>query len=69
MRAEVGWRLDDGTRLHNTGSWIRSPGLLGRTAADSPYWPGTIIVVEGDRDPRAVNLLEDLDKEELRGGD
>jgi len=68
LRAEVGWRLDDGTRLHNTGSWIHSPGLLGRSAADSPYWPGTVMVVEDDRDPRAVNLLEDLDKEELRGG-
>ena len=69
MRAEAGWRLDDGTRLHNTGSWIHSRGLLGRTAADSPYWPGTVIVLEEDRDPRAVNLLEDLSKEELRGGD
>ena len=69
MRAEVGWRLEDGTRLHNTGSWINAPWLLGRTAADSPYWPGTIIVVENDREPRARNLLEDLGKEELRGGD
>jgi predicted phosphodiesterase len=69
LRAEVGWRLEDGTRLHNTGSWIHSPWLLGRTPADSPYWPGTVIVVEGDRDPRAINVLEDLSKEELRGGD
>lgn len=69
LRAEVGWRLDDGTRLHNTGSWIRSPGLLGRSAADSPYWPGTVVVVEDDRDPRAINLLESLSKEELRGGE
>jgi predicted phosphodiesterase len=69
LRAEVGWRLEDGTRLHNTGSWIHSPGLLGRTAADSPYWPGTIIVLDEGRDPRAVNLLEDRDKDELRGSD
>jgi Calcineurin-like phosphoesterase len=69
LRAEVGWRLEDGTRLHNTGSWIHSPWLLGRTAADSPYWPGTVIVVEDDREPRAINLLEDLSKEELRGGE
>jgi hypothetical protein len=68
LKAEVGWRLEEGTRLHNTGSWIHSPWLLGRTAADSPYWPGTIIVVEDDREPRAVNLLEGLRKEELRGG-
>jgi hypothetical protein len=69
LRAEVGWRLDDGTRLHNTGSWIHSPWLLGRPAADSPYGPGTVVVVEDDRDPRAINLLEDLSKEELRGGE
>jgi predicted phosphodiesterase len=68
LKAEVGWRLEDGTRLHNTGSWIHSSWLLGRTAADSPYWPGTIIVVEDDREPRAVNLLEDLGADELRGG-
>ena len=69
LRAEVGWRLEDGTRLHNTGSWVHSAGLIGRSAADSPYWPGTIVVVEGDREPRSINLLADLGKEELRGGD
>ena len=68
LKAEVGWRLEDGTRLHNTGSWIHSPWLLGRTAADSPYWPGTIILVEDDREPRAINLLEDRGADELRGG-
>ncbi len=69
LRAEVGWRLEDGTRLHNTGSWIHSPWLLGRTAADSPYWPGTVVVVADDREPCATNLLEDRSKEELRGGE
>jgi predicted phosphodiesterase len=68
MRAEVGWRLEDGTRLWNTGSWIHTPWLLGRSAADSPYWPGTIIVLEDGRDPHARNLLEDRDRDELRGG-
>ncbi len=68
MRAEVGWRLESGTRLWNTGSWIHSPWLLGATAADSPYWPGSIIVVEDDHHPRAANLLEDRSRDELRGG-
>jgi predicted phosphodiesterase len=67
-RAEAGWRLESGTRLWNTGSWIHTPWLLGRTAADSPYWPGTVIVLEGDRDPRPQNLLEDRARDELRGG-
>ncbi len=38
---------EGGTTLVNTGSWVYSPGLLGSTAADSPYWPGTIGVLEG----------------------
>lgn len=68
LRAEVGWRLETGTRLWNTGSWIHTPWLLGKTAADSPYWPGTIVVLEDGRDPRAQNLLEDRSREGLRRG-
>lgn len=66
LQAEVGWRLETGTRLWNTGSWIHAPWLLGRAAADSPYWPGTVISLEDERDPRPLNLLEDRSKEELR---
>lgn len=66
LRAEVGWRLEHGTRLWNTGSWISAPWLLGKTAADSPYWPGTIIVLEDERTPTPANLLETRSKEELR---
>jgi predicted phosphodiesterase len=67
LRAEVGWRLENGTRLHNTGNWIYTPWLLGSSPADSPYWPGTIVVLEDGRDPRPENLLEDRTKEDLRG--
>ena len=66
LRAEDGWRLEDGTRLWNTGSWIHAPWLLGKRAVDSPYWPGTVIVIEDGRDPRPRNLLEDRTREELR---
>jgi len=66
LSAEVGWRLESGTRLWNTGSWIHTPWLLGKTAADSPYWPGTVIVLEEGRDPRPQNLLEDRSRDELR---
>jgi hypothetical protein len=41
--------------------------LLNRTATDSPYWPGTIVVLEDDRSPRPENLLEGLSRDELRG--
>jgi predicted phosphodiesterase len=67
LQAEAGWRLERGTRLWNTGSWIHAPWLLGKSAADNPYWPGTIIVLEDGRAPRAENLLEDLSREELGG--
>jgi Calcineurin-like phosphoesterase len=67
LRAESGWRLENGTRLWNTGNWIDAPWLLGKKDADSPYWPGTVIVLEDGRDPRPRNLLEDRTREELRG--
>jgi predicted phosphodiesterase len=65
LRGETGWRLDSGTRLWNTGSWVYAPGLLGRTAAESPYWPGTAVVLEGERQPALRHLLDDRAKDEL----
>jgi hypothetical protein len=67
MRNETGWRLSDGTRLWNSGSWVHSPGLLGRTAGVSPYWPGTAVVVQDDLQPEARHLLDELPREALRG--
>jgi hypothetical protein len=67
IRGETGWRLESGTRLWNTGSWVHAPGLLGRTAAESPYWPGTVAVLEDERQPALRHLLDDLSKEELAG--
>ena len=34
--------------LWNTGSWVHSPSLLGRSSAESPYWPGTVALL-GER--------------------
>jgi predicted phosphodiesterase len=67
MRAESGWRLPEGTRLWNTGSWVYAPGLLGRTATDSPYWPGTIAILDDAGPPELHHLLDDLSRTELRG--
>jgi predicted phosphodiesterase len=67
MRAETGWRLPEGTRLWNTGSWVYAPGLLGRTPTDSPYWPGTVAVLEDDGPPELHHLLDDRSRTELRG--
>jgi hypothetical protein len=68
MRGETGWRLDDGTRLWNAGSWVYAAGLVGRRAGASPYWPGTIVVIEGERQPEPRHLLDERSKEELRSG-
>jgi hypothetical protein len=67
MPAETGWRLPEGTRLWNTGSWVYAPGLLGEAPADSPYWPGTVAVLDDDRTPELRHLLDDLSRTELRG--
>jgi hypothetical protein len=67
MPAETGWRMPEGTRLWNTGSWVYAPGLLGRTPADSPYWPGTVAVLDDDGPPELRHLLDDRSRTELRG--
>jgi predicted phosphodiesterase len=53
------------TKLWNSGSWVHAPGLLGRTSAQSPYWPGTICVIEDEGAPKLDHLLDDLSREEL----
>ncbi len=52
------------TKLHNTGSWVWSPLLVG-SSKRSPYWPGTIAVVEDDGDPQLLHLLEGLERQEI----
>jgi predicted phosphodiesterase len=61
------WTIGDGMRVYNTGNWVHAPGLLGETAAESPYWPGTIAVVEEEGAPRLEHLLDGLTREELAG--
>jgi predicted phosphodiesterase len=63
-----GWPLAGGGRLLNTGSWVHSPTLLGERAATSPYWPGTIAVLEDGVEPELRHLLDDLSREELSAG-
>lgn len=49
----------------NTGSWLYEPNLLGTTAGESPYWPGTVLFIEDDKPPRLERLLLDLSHEDL----
>jgi hypothetical protein len=63
MPEETGWKTQN-TSLWNTGSWVHAPTLLGPTAAESPYWPGTVGFVE-DGPPTLRHLLDDLERPEL----
>ena len=49
------WRTAGGTRLYNTGSWVREIELM--SGADSPYRPGACVVVEDDVEPVTARLL------------
>ena len=57
------------TALWNAGSWVHAPGLLGETAAVSPYWPGTLAIVEDSGPPQLHHLLDDLSREALAAED
>jgi predicted phosphodiesterase len=46
-----------GARLVNTGSWVYEPFYFGRDAARSPYWPGSLVVVDPAGPPRLRRLL------------
>jgi predicted phosphodiesterase len=45
------------TRFVNTGSWTYEPAFLSPTPNESPYWPGTCVVVEDGRPPELRRLL------------
>jgi hypothetical protein len=59
------WRTAAGGRMYNCGSWVHQPHFLGTAAADSPYWPGTALLVEDEGAPRLLRLLDDRTREEL----
>ena len=54
------WELAGGGRLLNTGSWIHEPAFVRDRGRDSPYWPGTVAVVEDEGPPRLERLLAGL---------
>ncbi len=68
LSSDAGWTVH-GTSLWNTGSWVHTPTLLGDTAAESPYWPGTIAIVGDEGPPELVHSLDGLSREELAGID
>ncbi len=62
-------KAENRPKLWNTGSWVHASGLLGKTAAESPYWPGTICFVDDEGPPRLEGVLDELTRAELAGGD
>lgn len=57
----------NGTILHNTGNWMYVEGLLGRAVPQSPFWPGSMVVVPESGPPELVELLADVDRGVLAG--
>ena len=56
---ETRWRgSQGGPCLMNTGSWVYEPLLVHNATAPHPYWPGGAVILENDRAPRAVGLLD-----------
>jgi len=56
----LNWRGPSGVWLHNSGCWVHEPGFTGAESGRHPYWPGSVIVVEGNRPPQLRKLLGQL---------
>lgn len=60
------WIGSGGARLMNTGSWTYSDTFLSAVPGESPYWPGSCVVVEDSgRPPTLRRLLLDRSHAEL----
>jgi predicted phosphodiesterase len=55
-----------GVQLVNCGSWAYSPGFLTTARSESPYWPGSCVIVESSGRPEVRRLLIDRSHDELR---
>jgi predicted phosphodiesterase len=53
------WRGRGGARLVNAGSWTYASIFLTATPGESPYWPGTCVLVEDSGPPVVKRLLQD----------
>jgi calcineurin-like phosphoesterase family protein len=63
--AESEWRGRAGARLVNAGNWTYTPELTTRMR-ESPYWPGSCVVLEGTGPPRVKRLLQDRTPADMR---
>jgi hypothetical protein len=60
------WTTHAGGRMHNAGSWVYQPHFLSDAPNQSPYWPGTAVLIEEEGPPRLQRLLGDRGHAELR---
>jgi hypothetical protein len=60
------WRGRDGARLLNAGSWTYAGIFLTPTPGESPYWPGSGVLVEDSGPPQLLRLLQDRTREQIR---
>jgi hypothetical protein len=56
-----------GARLVNVGSWTYDSIFLTAEPGESPYWPGTVALVDDDGPPVLRRLLLDRTHDELVG--
>jgi predicted phosphodiesterase len=59
------WCGRGGARLVNAGSWTYSSIFLTAKPGDSPYWPGTCVLVGDDGAPEVRRLLQDRTHAEI----
>jgi len=57
------WLTPNGARLHNTGCWVFSSTFA--RGPESPYWPGTAVLVADGERPRLLRLLAGQSVEQL----
>jgi hypothetical protein len=60
------WVAPTGTRLTNAGCWVYQPHFLGSRPYESPYWPGTAVLITEDGPPQLERLLGDRGHDVLR---
>lgn len=63
---EAEWRGRGGARLINSGCWTYDSIFLTSTPGESPYWPGTCVLVEDSGPPVLRRLLLDRSHTELK---
>jgi hypothetical protein len=59
------WTTPAGTRILNTGSWVYQRHFLSERPNETPYWPGTAVLLEDAAPPRLIRLLGDRGHREL----